>query len=311
MAGRNGLFAVRKGWFCYACGVFGFLNINKPAGPTSHDVVLQVRRLIRRAGAGKRVKVGHAGTLDPFAHGVLLVCVGPATRLAEYVQRSPKRYQAEVTLAATSTTDDTEGQILPRKASTPPSGQQVREVLSKFVGLIEQVPPSHSAVHVNGERSYKLARSGVSPVLRPRQVRIESITLVSYAWPSLTIDVRCGSGTYLRALARDIGSRLGVGGYCSGLTRTSVGSFTIADAIGPNHVNLKTHLLSPLSALSELGRATVGRVSARRLANGNAVDLPAPMQDGEIAVLSEDGELLAIGQAVAGRFQPTKVFTAK
>ena len=293
--------------------MFGFLNVNKPAGPTSHDVVLQVRRLIGRATGSKRAKVGHAGTLDPFADGVLVICLGPATRLAEYVQRHEKRYTAEVTLGATSITDDPEGQISQQAVAEPPTAEQVRETLPSFVGQIGQVPPAHSAVHVGGRRSYKIARAGEVPQLRPRRVRIDQIELLSYEWPKLAIDVRCGTGTYIRALARDIGARLGVGGYCSRLTRTQVGPFKLANSVEPSAIDLPMDLADPLFGLGEMERVRVSDHDARRLANGNPIDLGSHLASGEVAVLSDKGVVLAIGQVVgqeSGRIQPTKVLAA-
>ncbi|HOF19452.1 MAG TPA: tRNA pseudouridine(55) synthase TruB, partial [Phycisphaerae bacterium] len=165
--------------------MFGFFNLRKPAGPTSHDMVSAVRRLLPRG-----TRVGHAGTLDPFADGVLVICVGPAARLAEFVQAAPKRYRAVVTLGATSTTDDPEGEILPREPAPPPSPQDVRQAVARFVGEIPQTPPAHSAVLVNGHRAYKLARAGRELNLRPRVVAIHAIDVIRYDWPRLTLDVR-------------------------------------------------------------------------------------------------------------------------
>jgi len=290
--------------------VFGFLNVNKPAGPTSHDVVVQVRRLIGRGADGRRVKVGHAGTLDPFADGVLVICLGPATRLAEYVQRHEKRYTAEITLAATSSTDDPEGQLTRHATSAPPTAEQVREALAGFVGLIEQVPPAYSAVHVGGRRSYAIARAGDVPLLQPKQVHIKAITLIEYAWPKLVIDVRCGTGTYIRALARDIGTQLGVGGYCSGLTRTQVGPFDLAGSIEPGRIDLSSDLVDPPFGLGEMERLRVNDDDARRLANGNEIELAGPVESDEVAVLSDKDALLAIGKVVGQdrrTVRPTKV----
>ncbi len=169
--------------------MFGFFNINKPLGPTSHVVVAHVRRRVTR-----KTKVGHAGTLDPFAGGVLVVCVGPATRLADYVQAGPKSYLAEVTLGATSTTDDTEGEITESPAAAP-SADAVRNATQRLTGTIQQVPPSHSAVHLGGRRAYKLARQGTRVDLPARQVTIHAIDVVEYEYPRLVLDVACGSGT--------------------------------------------------------------------------------------------------------------------
>lgn len=292
--------------------MFGFLNVNKPPGPTSHDLVARVRRMLPH-----KTKVGHAGTLDPFAGGVLVLCVGPATRLACYVQKAPKRYRAEITLGATSSTDDGEGAIRAAPSGKPPPQPLVREALRRFVGDIEQVPPAHSAVHVGGRRAYQLARAGQDVELPARKVRIHELALVEYAWPSLTVDVRCGSGTYIRALARDVGASLEVGGYCSKLVRTAVGAFTLGKSIVPDELDAMRDLLSPLVALEDLPRLQVDATGAERIAMGQRVPVKAHAvhsvglgpRDMEIAALDEEGDLLALGTLDAeGAFRPSKVF---
>ncbi len=270
--------------------MFGFLNINKPSGPTSHDIVARVRQRLPR-----KTRVGHAGTLDPFAEGVLVVCVGPATRLADYVQAQPKRYRAEVTLGATSTTDDIEGEITEAPNGEPAPENKVREALKKFVGEIMQAPPSYSAVHVNGKRAYKLARKGETPVLPARQVVIHSIKLLRYEYPLLEIDVRCGSGTYIRALARDIGSALGVGGYCSALTRTEVGVLNLEKAKSPDALDPARDIISPLVALGSLEKITVDETDVHKLAMGQNVLLKKTfLTRGQIAVIDACNELIAL-----------------
>ena len=288
--------------------MFGFLNVFKPAGPTSHDVVAGVRRLV-----GRKVRVGHAGTLDPFAEGVLVICVGPATRLASYVQAATKRYIAEVTLGATSTTDDVEGQITPQPSADAPHERQVREVLARFVGETRQAPPAHSAVHVDGQRAYRLARAGHDVRPASRTVTIHEIGLLRCEYPLLTIDVRCGGGTYIRALARDIGAAMGVGGYCSKLTRTQVGPFGAGEAVPPDRLDPPRNLLDPLVALETLAKVTVDDEAARKLATGQRIRLDAPAPPGEIAVVNAAGRLLAIAAAADdGRsLRPSRVFPQK
>lgn len=289
--------------------MFGFLNINKPPGPSSHDVVASVRRILPR-----KIKVGHAGTLDPLAKGVLVLCVGPATRLAEYVQRLEKRYTAEVTLAATSSTDDTEGEITETtNLPAPPKEAEIRDVLQRFVGRIMQVPPAYSAVHVNGQRSYKLARAGKQIDLPARQVEIHRIDLISYTYPHLLIDVRCGSGTYLRALSRDIGEALHVGGYCSDLIRTQVGPFKLDNALPIDSLDPQRDLLQPLLAVENLPRIVADPDQAKRLANGGAIEMTHEIAGSEIAIIGPDGILLAIGEADQTRriIKPVKVFVGR
>ncbi len=298
--------------------MFGFLNVAKPAGPTSHDVVAQIRRTV-----GRRVKVGHAGTLDPFAEGVLVICLGPATRLADYVQAQPKCYLAEATLGVTSTTDDPEGDIRPSPQAQPPAEQAIRHALEEFVGEIQQTPPAHSAVHVQGKRAYELARAGVKLDLPPRPVTIHAIRLVEYAYPLLVIDVTCGSGTYIRSLIRDIGQALGIGAYCSALTRTAVGSFELKRASAPDQIDPACDLLPPTEGLAGISRITLAAEPAQRLSMGQEVRIePEEVREisradeagrasaDEVAVLDEAGSLLAIAiLASQGQIlRPRKVF---
>jgi len=285
--------------------MFGFLCVNKPAGPTSHDVVAAVRRRL-----GRGVKVGHAGTLDPFAEGVLVLCVGPATRLASYVQARPKRYRAVVRLGATSTTDDPEGQITPVEGAAPPIAANVREAAGRFVGKIQQVPPAHSAVHVAGRRAYKLAREGKAPDLPPRTVDVHAVDVLRYAWPHVELDVRCGTGTYIRALARDLGAALKTGGYCEALTRTAVGEFRIEDAVAPDDLDPARHLLPASLAVAHLPHVTATAEQAERLGHGKRLTVPEPMASAEVAVLDRTGRLLALAEPRDdGRtLQPKRVF---
>lgn len=288
--------------------MFGFLNINKPAGPTSHHIVAGVRRALPRG-----IKVGHAGTLDPFATGVLVVCLGQATRLAEYAQGQPKRYRATVALGATSTTEDPAGEISPNPDATPPTPAAVAQAAAAFVGKLQQVPPAHSAVHVNGERAYKLARRGETLDLPSRSVTIHAIDVLQYDWPELLIDVRCGAGTYIRSLARDLGQRLGVGGYCSALERTAVGAFTVDAAIPSDTPDLPAAVIDPLDVL-DFPVVCLGEQATRLILNGRALDVARlDMPDAAeppFAATDATGRLVAIatlaenGQA----FKPLKVF---
>jgi tRNA pseudouridine55 synthase len=205
-----------------ASDLHGFLAIDKPAGWTSHDVVARVRKL-----TGVR-RVGHAGTLDPFATGVLVNGVGKATRLIQYAQRGEKRYLAQVRLGVETDTLDVEGVVVAQADVVDwPNRDQVDAVLASFVGEIEQLPPAYSAIRVDGERAYRRARAGEHVEMPLRRVHIVSIELLAYEPPDLDIDVRCGAGTYLRSLARDIGNALGTLGYCHALRRTAVGPFTL------------------------------------------------------------------------------------
>ncbi len=300
-------------------GVFGLLNIHKPAGPTSHDVLDIIRRRLSRG-----VKSGHAGTLDPFAQGVLVICVGPAVRLASYVQDRPKAYRTTIILGAASTTDDFTGTITPAPPAQTPDQRKVRDVLDGFVGKIRQVPPAYSAVHVDGRRAYKLARAGRPTDLPAREVTVHSIELLRYEYPRLELDVACGAGTYIRALARDIGAALGTGGYCQTLVRTRVGPFRLEEAISPDEADPERHLLPARLAVEHLQQVQLGIEDCLALAAGRLVRLPQDIVAGlhsvpagdestarpELAVMDPQGTLFAIAVAIppAGTIRATKVF---
>lgn len=203
----------------------GILNIDKPLGWSSAKVCNAVRRLSGGA------KVGHAGTLDPLATGVLVVCLGKATKRIPGFMDAGKRYRAEVDLSAFSSTDDAEGEKEPVEVAAPPSEAAIRRVLSEhFNGEIEQYPPRYSAVKIDGQRAYKMARAGEEFQTRSKLVRIDSVEVLAYSWPRLVLDIECGKGTYIRSIARDLGAHLGTGGMLSGLVRTRVGEFRIEDA---------------------------------------------------------------------------------
>ncbi len=196
------------------------------------DVCRRVRWRLVQGGAPKRIKVGHGGTLDPLATGLLVILVGKCTRLCDQVMLGEKEYLTTIDLNAFSTTDDAEGERTPVNIATPPSEADVRRVVATFVGVIQQRPPAFSAMKVNGERAYDLARAGNLVELAARPVTIHAITIESYAFPALTLRVVCGKGTYIRSLARDIGLALNTGGYLTALRRTRTASFTI-DACRP------------------------------------------------------------------------------
>ena len=286
--------------------MFGFINLNKPVGPTSHDCVYAVRRLV-----GRHVKVGHAGTLDPFAEGVLVICLGHARRLAEYVQRQPKRYRAGIQLGATSSTDDCHGQITLAAAAQPPSLETVRGTLGQFVGEIHQIPPEHSAINVNVRRAYTLARAGKPVQLAARPVRIYELGLIRYDYPLLEVEVHCGSGTYVRSLARDIGAALGVGGYCQTLIRTQVGPFRVEQASAVSAIDIRRDLHAPLEALG-LPVVRLDYEAIQNVLQGRRVPVDAVPDGNELAATDDLGRLLAIvrPEAYQGQWelQPLKVF---
>ena len=194
--------------------LFGLLNIDKPRGLTSRDAVNRVERLVRPA------KAGHAGTLDPLATGVLVICVGQATRLIQYVQQMRKQYRATFLLGCTSESDDTERELVAIPNAIVPTLEQIDAALPQFMGDIQQRPPAHSAIKIGGKRAYKLARKGADFELAERTVTIHQINLLRYEYPELELDVECGSGTYIRSLGRDLGAASGIGGVMSALERT-------------------------------------------------------------------------------------------
>ena len=198
----------------------GFLVIDKPGGMTSRAVVNRVQLWFPR-----RTKIGHTGTLDPLATGVLVLCIGTATKLADRVQAMAKQYETRVRFGATSNTDDADGVMVESPAAATPTREAIEQLLPQFVGLIEQLPPQFSALKVQGQRAYELARRGTEVALQPRPVRVDSIQLVNYEWPWLDLIIDCGKGTYVRSIARDLGERLQVGGLVQSLRRTRVGPF--------------------------------------------------------------------------------------
>lgn len=205
----------------------GFLFINKEIGPTSHDVVAQVRRTLP-----KGTKVGHAGTLDPLASGLLILGVGKATKEMNKLVGLDKEYEATITLGATSETDDAEGPIKPHGINHIPDRDEVDRAINSFLGQRQQLPPTYSAKKVGGVRLYKQARQGRDVVRKPHEITVYAIECLSYSYPELRVRIHCSSGTYIRSLARDLGGALKTGGYLSSLCRTRVGPFLLNDARG-------------------------------------------------------------------------------
>lgn len=215
----------------------GILLIDKPAGWTSFDVVAKVRGLLSKE-AGRKVRVGHSGTLDPFATGLLILLIGKYTKQSDQFLKLDKTYTATLNLGKTSTTADPEGEITSVN-DRQPSQEEVISALNKFIGQISQTPPIFSAIKIDGQRAYKLARAGKNPKIEPRQVTIYDIKLIDYSYPILKIETKVSSGTYIRSLAVDIGESLGVGAYLSELRRTQIAQFYIDKAIKPEELSPK------------------------------------------------------------------------
>ncbi len=221
----------------------GFLVIDKPAGMTSRDVVNRAQQWFPR-----KTKIGHAGTLDPLATGVLVLCVGAATKCVERVQAMGKTYRTRVLLGFTSTTDDADGTLTPMAAGGVPTEAAIRELLPQFVGEIQQVPPAVSALKIDGQRAYDLVRRGEDVKMTARPVRVDAIHLLGYEWPHLDLEIDCGKGTYIRSIARDLGEKLSCGGLVQTLQRTRTGVFRVEDAL-----TLDVNFQRAQSALLPLG----------------------------------------------------------
>lgn len=309
----------------------GIFIIDKPTGLTSHDVVSRVKRLLRTypvpppptpsSPARSKSKVGHAGTLDPFATGVLPIVVGKATRLVEYLSDADKAYSAGVTLGATTDTYDREGEIIPTPGATMPSREAVERELQAFRGEIEQVPPMYSALKVGGQKLYDLARRGIEVERVARRVTISRLELESYNLPHLQLFVECSKGTYIRSLAHDLGAALGTGAYLESLVRTRVGAFTLDHAVTLEDLDSafasgdwQPYLLPPLSIVSGWPVYTADAETEKALLQGKAVSLDQddPAHAAVAAVTGTGGDLLAIVEwnSVPRLWQPKKVFGA-
>jgi tRNA pseudouridine55 synthase len=287
----------------------GILPVDKPEGPTSHDVVAMARRAL-----GTR-RIGHTGTLDPFASGLLLLCLGPATRLAEYLTGLSKTYTATVRLGASTDTDDHTGTVVSSTdAWRDLDADAIERALDAQTGHIRQLPPVYSAKKVAGERMYAAARRGQAVERTPVEVTIHSIRMLRVDLPEVEIEVHCSSGTYIRAIARDLGEALGVGGHLTALRRTRIGTHDIAGAIRveemADRAAVAGALMPPAAAVSHLPRVEVDEEATRKIANGGAIGVPETEQlpDGLVALVSPVGDLLALGQKEGAAIRPKKVF---
>jgi tRNA pseudouridine55 synthase len=289
--------------------ISGVLVVDKPIGLTSHDVVQIIRKgtNIRRA--------GHTGTLDPRASGVLVVLVGPAVRLSEYVSASDKRYQAVIRLGSTTNTYDAEGEVT---SSSPVNitEEQFDTELKSFIGEIEQTPPPYSAIKIKGKKAYELAREGEEVELLPRKIQVYNLELLEWAPPEAVIDVYCSSGTYVRSLAFDLGEKLGCGAHLVGLRRTKSGRFTLRDAVPLRKLreafeagNWYQYLIPAAEALSDWHAVELNHEQVESVRHGHRI--PGNPGEGQWARgISEAGELIALLEfdEAAGEWQPRKVF---
>ncbi len=298
-----------------ASAVSGILNIDKPAGATSMDVV----RRIKRASNVKRV--GHGGTLDPVATGVIPICLGQATRMMEYLVDGTKEYRCTIELGVETDTYDSLGMVVARGDASAVSRQDVEAALISFEGMIDQVPPMFSALKKGGKRLYDLARSGIEVDREPRQVEVIDVSLVDWAPASATVEVTCGRGFYMRSLAHDLGEVLGCGGHLSSLTRLRSGPLRLDDAIGVEEAEERfedgswREYVQPVDVVVGRMRAViVGRQVEDRLRHGRPLSgslrMPFLGPDEQCRVYSTDGRFLAIVSfdASAGEWKPQRVF---
>lgn len=284
----------------------GLLVVAKPAGLTSRQVVDRVERVVRPA------RAGHAGTLDPLAVGVLVVCIGQATRLIEYVQRMPKCYEAEFLFGRTSDTEDVSGVVTELVAPPIPTLSEVEAAATRFIGTILQRPPAYSALKVEGRRAYDLARSGRQVELAPRPIDVYGIDVLAYDYPRLSLRVRCGSGTYIRSLGRDLAESLGTGAVMAALVRTAIGDFKLADACELDALQpaeIEARLLPMVRAVASLPTVAIDDAERLTLMQGKTIQRGEIPSEAEVAALDGAGNLVSLLKPVGdGRFAPRRNF---
>ena len=287
---------------------FGILIVDKPVGPTSHKIVSIVRH-----GTSVR-KVGHAGTLDPRASGVLVLCIGSATRLSEYLSISSKRYEAVIQFGSSTQTYDAEGDVV-RLTGAAPSDEDILEVLPEFRGEIEQIPPPYSAIKIKGQKAYDLARSGQDVELEARKITVHHLELMSYDPPNLALDIECTAGTYIRSIAHDLGERLSTGAHLASLRRTKAGPFTLDDSTSMMELEegfisgeWVTRIVPAKEALPDLPLIELDEEMLGEIVHGRRI----PADEGAVGLaraIGPDGDLVAILEAIEGgtQWHPRKV----
>lgn len=276
----------------------GFLLIDKPAGLTSQQAVTRVRKAL---GAQR---AGHTGTLDPFATGLLLVLIGRATRLATFVQDEPKQYEAVIRFGVETDTDDVTG--APQRTATAPDSAAITEAIAALTGDVEQVPPAFSAKHVEGKRAYRLARAGVAVELRPVRVRVDSWQIIAQTSDALHARIVCSGGTYIRALARDLGRLTNSAAHCAELRRLRCGPFGVDDAVVPDTVG-RAHVRPALEAIAGLPSQTLAPAEALGVAHGRPARATVAGQ--WAALVASDTELLAVAERQGDEWHPRVVMT--
>ncbi|HSE68804.1 MAG TPA: tRNA pseudouridine(55) synthase TruB [Gemmatimonadales bacterium] len=285
--------------------------MDKPVGPTSHDVVTRVRRALRMKA------VGHTGTLDPFASGLLVILLGRATRLAQFVERHDKTYLATAKLGVRTTTDDLTGEVLSPPplheaergvGGEVPSRTAVEAALHDFLGPQKQRPPAFSARKIGGERSYRLARRGVALELAESDVMVHELELVEFRYPDLVFRTRVSAGTYVRALARDIGETLGTGAHLTALRREAIGTLRVELALSLDVLNTETPILAPLSVVGHLPRVELSEAQVTDVGHGRAAEIGSGVSSsGSVAGVGVGGRLIAVGRVEDKLFRPEVV----
>ena len=285
----------------------GILLIDKAEGWTSSDVVIKLKGVLRER------RVGHSGTLDPMATGLLAVFVGRATRAVEFAEAHTKRYTAGLRLGVTTDTQDVTGSVL-RSCQTNVAEDELKAVLTRFTGELEQLPPMYSAIKINGQKLYDIARRGGEVERRPRRITVSGISVVGRSGNDFVLDISCSKGTYIRTLCNDIGDALGCGGCMSSLRRTAAGDFSVSQAYTIDEVIAAAaageagKLLLPTDSMfAALPRCTASAQDERRIKNGNEIKTPA-LADGDYRVYSDSGEFLMLGRAENGRMRTIKSF---
>ena len=294
--------------------ISGALVVDKPVGMTSHDVVQAIRN-----GTGLR-RAGHTGTLDPRASGVLVILVGPAVRLSEYVSASDKRYQAIIRLGGSTDTFDAEGKVTPTKDPVNVTETQFEEALKTFIGEIEQTPPPYSAVKVQGRKAYEMARQGEEVDLAPRKITVHHLEVLEWTPPEVVIDVHCSSGTYVRSLANDLGVMLGCGAYLVGLRRTKSGRFSLRDSVPLRKLqeaftagNWYQYLIPAAEALGDWPAVELNPDEVEGVRHGHRVKVVGEAKETKVRGVSTQGELVALMELITAEdgsheWQPKKVF---
>jgi tRNA pseudouridine55 synthase len=291
--------------------LFGILNINKPSGVTSRDVVNKIGQVYRKA-TGEKLKAGHAGTLDPLATGVLVVCLGRATKLMSFIQSRPKRYVAEFQLDASSVSDDTETEIELVQPPVAPSLERIAAAIPSFTGEILQKPPAYSAISINGQRAYKLARQGVEFEIAEKNVTIHDLAIVAYDYPILKLNIECGSGTYIRSLGRDLAHAVGTKAVMTSLVRTEIGPFKVDEGLNWDSFsieNFREKLHSATAAVDFLPKRIVTDDEIELLKHGQFVKNDNSNHD-QFAAVNCRNELIAILEPAYGSLKPAINFVA-